>query len=309
LKRLRIPLNNAIIFRLYSGMKCVGIGMEVIRAKSAGFCMGVSLALRKLDDVIEHQREPGHIYILGSIIHNPQVVREYAELGVHSVASPEEIPREATVVVRAHGITRQVEQALVERGVEIIDATCPKVKAACIKIQRCTAAGQTLLLYGEEHHPEVRCLLSYAGGATSVFDSFETFSKQGLISGCSYCLAAQTTQDRSIFERIIADLRANDAIDISIQNTICDATRCRQGEAVDLARKVDYFIVAGGYNSSNTKRLAQVVEAQGTGALHIEMADELPLERLRQYSKVGLTAGASTPNKIIDEIEQVLKSL
>jgi 4-hydroxy-3-methylbut-2-enyl diphosphate reductase len=283
--------------------------MEVIRAKSAGFCMGVSLALRKLDDVIAHQQEPGHIYILGSIIHNPQVVREYAEMGVHSVANADEIPCGATVVVRAHGITQQTEQALVERGVQIIDATCPKVKAACMKIQRCTAAGQTLLLFGEGEHPEVRCLLSYAGGPSFVFDSFEQFSDLQLSAGGSYCLAAQTTQDRSIFEQIIADLNANATIDISIQNTICDATRCRQGEAVELAQEVDYFIIAGGYNSSNTKRLAQVVEAQGVGALHIETADELPLDRLRKYHKIGLTAGASTPKKIIDKIENILKSL
>jgi 4-hydroxy-3-methylbut-2-enyl diphosphate reductase len=283
--------------------------METIRARSAGFCMGVSLALRKLDDIIAHQPENSRIYILGSIIHNPQVVREYAEQGVHSVDEPEEVPSGSTVVVRAHGMTRQVQDALAARGVKIVDATCPKVKAACIKIQRCTAAGETLLLYGEKAHPEVRCLLSYATGPATVFDSYEGFSELKLNPSHDYCLAAQTTQDRSIFERIVNDLNVDNRLNINIQDTICNATSCRQGEAVALAKKVDYVIVAGGYNSSNTKRLAQVVEAQGIGALHIETAAELPLEALKHYNKIGLTAGASTPKHIIDEIEQLLNSL
>ncbi len=142
--------------------------MEFVRAKSAGFCMGVSLALHKLDNIIAEENISGDIYILGSIIHNPQVVAEYAEKGVISVDSPEEIPPGSIVVIRAHGITKQVQYSLSQRGILVIDATCPKVKDACLSIEENTQKGRVLLLFGEEAHPEVKCLLSYAAGKTVV---------------------------------------------------------------------------------------------------------------------------------------------
>ncbi len=283
--------------------------MHIVRATSAGFCMGVSLALRKLDEMIAQQSKADHFYILGSIIHNPQVVSDYEAQGVKTVQSPEEIPPGASVVIRAHGITRQVEASLVERGVQIIDATCPKVKAACLKIEKCTEGGRILLLYGESAHPEVKCLLSYAQGEACVFDSPDQLNADSLDAAGKYCLAAQTTQDKVLFEQLVDKLRAREDLDISIQNTICDATRRRQGEAIELAREVDLFIVAGGYNSSNTRRLAEVIEAQGTKAIHVETAAELSVDELKKYSRIGLTAGASTPKQVIDDIEQLLNSI
>ena len=283
--------------------------MEFIRAKSAGFCMGVSLALRKLDAIIEEKNVAGDIYILGSIIHNPQVVKEYSGKGVMTVDSPEEIPSGSIVVIRAHGITRQVQMALAERGIHVIDATCPKVKDACRLIDRNTSDGRTLLLYGEETHPEVKCLLSYAAGQTVVFDSLENCQQHQLNPALKYCLAAQTTQDRTIFDKISHYLSARKDLDLIVLHTICDATKKRQGEAIELADEVDFFIVAGGYNSSNTRRLAQVIESHGTKAIHVETADELPLEEIRRHRKIGLTAGASTPKKIVDQIQSTLESL
>ncbi|MBN1958178.1 MAG: 4-hydroxy-3-methylbut-2-enyl diphosphate reductase [Desulfuromonadales bacterium] len=283
--------------------------MDFVRAQSAGFCMGVSLALRKLDEVIEKKKVPGDIYILGSIIHNPQVVREYSGKGVITVNAPEEIPTGSIVVIRAHGITRQTQQNLTERGIYVIDATCPKVKDACLLIDRNTRDGRVLLLFGEASHPEVKCLLSYAAGETIVFDNLQDCQKQQL-DGCKqYCLAAQTTQDRVVFDEISSYLKALKHIDVTVLHTICDATKKRQGEAIKLAEEVDFFIVAGGYNSSNTRRLAQVIESHGTQAIHVETVDELPLEKLKQYKKIGLTAGASTPRKIVDEIQAKLESL
>ena len=145
--------------------------MEFVRAKSAGFCMGVSLALHKLDAIIEEKSISGDIYILGSIIHNPQVVAEYADKGIITAAAPEDIPAGSIVVIRAHGITKPVQQALADRGIHVIDATCPKVKDACLLIEENTDKGRVLLLFGEEAHPEVKCLLSYTTGDTVVFDT------------------------------------------------------------------------------------------------------------------------------------------
>ncbi|MDA3903628.1 MAG: 4-hydroxy-3-methylbut-2-enyl diphosphate reductase [Desulfuromusa sp.] len=283
--------------------------MEFIRAKSAGFCMGVSLALHKLDEIIEKKNISGDIYILGSIIHNPQVVAAYAEKGVISADSPEDIPAGSIVVIRAHGITKQVQYSLSQRGIHVIDATCPKVKDACLLIEDNTDKGRVLLLFGEEAHPEVKCLLSYAAGDTIVFDSLEECQKCDINPDFKYCLAAQTTQDKHIFDAISRELSKRKGLDLVVLHTICDATKMRQGEAINIADQSDFVIVAGGYNSSNTRRLAQVIETSGTKALHVETADELPLAELRKFDKIGLTAGASTPKKIVDQIQAALESL
>ncbi|MFO7578336.1 MAG: 4-hydroxy-3-methylbut-2-enyl diphosphate reductase [Pelovirga sp.] len=283
--------------------------MEFVRARSAGFCMGVSLALRKLDEIISKNPCAGNIFILGSIIHNPQVVSEYGAKGVISVDSPDQIPAGATVVVRAHGIPKTIQESLCARGIHVIDATCPKVKEACLLIERNTAAGRILLLYGEQTHPEVKCLLSYAAAGSLVFDSFDQLRTEQLDPHKKYCLAAQTTQDRGLFDAISSSLSSRDDLDLVVLHTICDATKRRQGEAIRIAAEVDFMIVAGGFDSSNTRRLAQVIESHGTRALHVETAAELPLEELRQYRRIGLTAGASTPKKIVDEIQSALESL
>lgn len=271
--------------------------------------MGVDLALCKLNDLIETSEEPDAIFILGSIIHNPQVVREYAGKGVVTVRSPEDVPTGSTVVIRAHGIAREIQDELSSRGVHVVDATCPKVAAACLLIKRHTAEGRTLLLYGEEAHPEVKCLLSYATKDAIVFDSKQKCDQLQLDPSRKYCLAAQTTQDKDVFKSIIDTLQDRPDLDITILQTICDATKQRQDEAIRIAGQVDFVIVAGGYESSNTRRLAQVVRNHGTQVLHVETAEELPLDELKQYEMIGLTAGASTPKEIVDEIQRVLTSL
>ena len=213
------------------------------------------------------------------------------------------------MVIRAHGVAKEIQDELSSRGVHVVDATCPKVAAACLLIKRHTADGRTLLLYGEEAHPEVKCLLSYAAGEAVVFDSKSKCEALELDPAQKYCLAAQTTQDKNVFRSIIDTLQNRQELDVTILQTICDATKQRQEEAIRIAGKVDFMIVAGGYESSNTRRLAQVIRAYGTKALHIETADELPLEELKRYPTIGLTAGASTPKEIVDEIQRVLTAL
>lgn len=272
--------------------------------------MGVSLALRKLDEMIEKEgTASGNIYILGSIIHNPQVVEEYSAKGVITAESPDDIPPGSTVIIRAHGIPKRIQKFLVERGINVVDATCPKVKDACLLIEQYTADDRILLLYGEQTHPEVKCLLSYAASGSFVFDNLEQCQSQLLDAGKKYCLAAQTTQDKGIFDEISANLAARPDLDLTILHTICDATKKRQGEAIRIAEEVDFMIVAGGFESSNTRRLAQVVESHGTKALHVESASQLPLDKLRNYQSIGLTAGASTPKQIVDDIQSLLESL
>ncbi len=278
--------------------------MKVIRARTAGFCMGVDLALRKLDKVVEENHGP--IYTLGPIIHNPQVLEDYERRGVHRASSVEEIPPGSKAVIRAHGIPMHKEAQLRERDVQIVDATCPKVKRAQILIKEQADKGRFLLLYGEEDHPEVLGLRSYAFPNNLVFDSAESFDRLGLPENTPCFLAAQTTQDRQEFESLKHKMLARFGKETPVLNTICDATKERQQEALKLAQHVKAMVVVGGFESGNTRRLASVAADQGIFCVHVETGDQLPMDSLRGYSEVGLTAGASTPKKVIDDIEEIL---
>ncbi|WP_320170614.1 4-hydroxy-3-methylbut-2-enyl diphosphate reductase [Maridesulfovibrio sp.] len=281
--------------------------VKVIRAETAGFCMGVDLALNKLDSLID-KNENGKIYILGPIIHNPQVLEDYEKKGVITAHTPDDVPEGAYGVIRAHGIPKNAEEELRLRGVNVIDATCPKVKKAQLLIKKNTEDDRILLLYGEDSHPEVKGLLSYAPSGTHLFDSIEELEAIKLYPDKKYCLAAQTTQDRSVYEESIRFLEGK-GIDFVTLNTICDATRQRQEEAISLSRKVDHMIVVGGRISGNTRRLVQVVETAGTKCTHVEVAAELPLDELKEIKTIGLTAGASTPKHLVDIIQQILEKL
>ena len=283
--------------------------MRVIRAETAGFCMGVDLALRKLDRVVTAAAGSGvPIYTLGPIIHNPQVLEEYAAKGVLTVKDPAEIPTGSHVVIRAHGIPREVETALEARGVQIMDATCPKVKRAQVLIAEEAAKGRRLLLFGEADHPEVKGLRSYATEGSLVFETLENLQgcELGMADECF--LAAQTTQDRKAFEAVTAYLLER-CPGMPVLQTICDATRERQQEALDVAGEVEAMVVVGGYSSGNTRRLVDVAQSRGIPCFHVETPEELPLEKLEKFAIIGLTGGASTPKRLIDAIEQRLAAM
>ena len=279
----------------------------VIRAKTAGFCMGVDLALRKLDKVVERCAGKEPICTLGPIIHNPQVLNHYARQGVTQVDAPEDVPEGSCVVIRAHGVPLEVQRVLQERGMHIVDATCPKVKKAQMLIADQTGNGRRLILFGESDHPEVAGLLSYAGSHARVVEQVD--SVQGLDLGAdrSYFLAAQTTQDRTEFQKVKWRLEKRLGTDFPVLDTICDATRERQEEAIRIARQVEFMIVVGGFSSGNTRRLAKVVQEQGVASVHIEKVKDLPDQALQGVKRVGLTAGASTPKEVIDAVHKWAK--
>jgi 4-hydroxy-3-methylbut-2-enyl diphosphate reductase len=280
--------------------------MKVLLAETAGFCMGVDLALKKLDSIIEDHPDR-EIFTLGPIIHNPQVLAAYEGRGVKRIADPDQAPPNSVVVIRAHGVPLEVQKKLKERGITVRDATCPKVKKAQLLIESESLAGRQLLLFGEENHPEVRGLLSYCKLASQVFQDVEGLLPS-LEAENKYFLAAQTTQDRSLFESIRDRLRADVDPDMPVLSTICDATKVRQQEAITIARQVDIMVVAGGYESGNTRRLAQVVRDQGVPCMHVEESRELRREDFADREFAGLTAGASTPDNTIAEIRTMLES-
>ncbi len=280
--------------------------MLVKRAETAGFCMGVGLALQKLDRELESGA--GIIATLGPIIHNPQVLEAYEARGVRCYNDPWEAKGGQRVVIRAHGIPEKMEKCLADAGVSLVDATCPKVKRAQLGISGQRDTGRRLLLFGEHDHPEVKGLLSYAGEGALVFGSLGELQQMALPEPEKYFLAAQTTQDKRAFAKIVQWVRERLG-DVPILETICDATRERQDEAIAIARTVDAMVVVGGFSSGNTRRLSEVARMQGVPTFHVETPDQLPLEEFSAYTVVGLTAGASTPKTIIDETQKLLSSM
>jgi len=289
--------------------------MKLLRAKSAGFCMGVSRALRHLDDAL--QVPDVKLVLLGPIIHNTQVIDEYAAQGVITLDTVDAVleMQKCTVfplhvVIRAHGIPVQDEECLRLGGVISVDATCPRVKEAQISIAEATKQGLPLALFGEPTHPEVLGLRSYAQGMCHVFESFE--AARGLAEQIQgpIVLAAQTTQEARQFERIAAMFKEH-IEDVIVLATICHATGRRQMEAISLAKQVDAMIIVGGKSSGNTRRLADVALSHEIPAWHVENLRELLentdfLEKKEKFSIMGLTAGASTPKSLIDELATYL---
>jgi len=280
--------------------------MELIIAETAGFCMGVDLALNKLDRAVANPPQGGTIHTLGPIIHNPQVLERYQKHGVAQTDGKHPLNATDVVVIRAHGIPRQTQEKLEREGVTLVDATCPKVKKAQILIQRQAEQGKHLLLFGERDHPEVQGLISYAPRHT-VFESLEELQARQLDHETTYFLAAQTTQDRETFNAIRDFLTAGVDDNMTILDTICTATKDRQDEVRNLSRQVQAMVVVGGKNSGNTRRLAQIAKEAGIYATHIETAEELPLQELAGFERIGLTAGASTPGWIITEVASTLQ--
>ncbi len=284
--------------------------MKIIRAKTAGFCLGVSLALRRLDQALETKiarngrvARNGRLVTLGPVIHNPRVIADYAARGVACLEDAGQVASGDTVLIRAHGIPCALERTLSDKGAEVLDATCPKVKRAQLAIaaQR-ESGGGVLLLFGEADHPEVRGLVSYAGDGAFVFSSLAELAALSLDPAREYYLAAQTTQDVEAFAEIHAILRARLGREITVLQTICDATRKRQEEVISLAGRVDTVVVVGGANSGNTRRLAEVASGRGSGSILVESAEELRPEMFSGVKTVGLTAGASTPAAHIDAV-------
>jgi 4-hydroxy-3-methylbut-2-enyl diphosphate reductase len=301
--------------------------MQVVRARSAGFCLGVSLALRRLDQELGAGGEyspagekllripvsAGRLITLGPIIHNPLVMQEYITQGVICKDDHRDIGPGDRVVIRAHGIPRDVETQIRGCGATIIDATCPKVKKAQTAIGKECARGGSLLLFGEKEHPEVRGLLSYAGKGSLVFGDLRELAGLSLERDRAYFLAAQTTQDRAMFFQAKSYLRTRLGRAIPALCTICDATRDRQQEVIDLSGRVQAMVVVGGLNSGNTRRLAEVARASGIPTIHVEgvedITPELAAATFAGSSRIGLTAGASTPEKHIDAMQNYLEKL
>lgn len=270
--------------------------MEIFVAKSSGFCFGVKRAINTANKCATENQ--GGIYTLGPIIHNPQVVKKLESSHIYAKKSVDEISS-GTVIIRSHGAKLGEYKAAKEKGLNIVDATCPFVKKAQDLVQLLTDEGYAVILVGEKEHPEVKGLVSYGAADIRVVESPEEL--KDLPRKKKIGIVAQTTVPREKLEAVVS-FCLNKASEIKVFNTICNATSIRQEESGDLAKKVDLMIIVGGRNSANTRRLAEICRTIQPKTYHIEVADEIDFSWFEGVTKVGITSGASTPDWVVNEV-------
>jgi len=279
--------------------------MQITKTDETGFCFGVKRALKTLE---EAARKHGVVETVGPVVHNQQVVDQFARLGVRVVADPDDVEGNVAVI-SSHGLPPQASDKLKSRRLTIIDTTCPNVRKAQLAAKRLSEAGFWLVVFGDPAHPEVRAILGWAdqqGMATLESSDVARLDKYPKRVG----ILSQTTRNESDFTKFVNDLTSlllPHVQELSVLNTLCDVTRRRQAAALDLARKVDLMIVVGGRNSANTRILAEICASAGTETHHIETATEIQNSWLRHGRLVGVTSGTSIPDNVIDEVVLKLK--
>ncbi len=283
--------------------------MKVILAKSAGFCFGVK---RAVDTVYEQvARKDGKIYTFGPIIHNEEVVADLEKKGVCVVEAAGELKncRDGTVIIRSHGVGKQVYELLEAENIPYVDATCPFVQKIHRIVERYSREGSHVLIIGNENHPEVEGIKGWSENTaeTTVISTVEEAKGFAARPGKKVCIVSQTTFNNKKFQELV-EIISKKGYDITVLNTICNATQERQAEAKAIAAEVDAMIVVGGKNSSNTQKLFEICKKECENTCYIQTLEDLDLSKLRFINSVGITAGASTPNKIIEEVQKNVRN-
>ena len=286
--------------------------MEVIRAKSAGFCFGVKRAVEKVYEQIGKRKK---IYTYGPIIHNEEVVKDLEKKGVMVIEGLEGLKRleEGVVVIRSHGVAKEVYDLLESRGLECVDATCPFVKRIHDIVEKESRQGKKIIIIGNPGHPEVEGIRGWSITETAVIESKEQaerfFKDEKSLSfqGEEICIVSQTTFNYNKFKELV-EIFFKRGYNVSVVNTICNATEERQTEARQIASQVENMIVIGGTHSSNTRKLYEICKEECENTYFIQTLDDLRLELPKTASPVGITAGASTPNNIIEEVQSYVRN-
>lgn len=269
--------------------------MKISLAKRAGFCFGVKRATQMAFEAADKKEKT---YTLGPIIHSPQVVQRLEDMGVKVVKSLSE-QDSGTVIIRSHGVTAAELEEAVRKQLDVVDATCPFVKKAQEHVKSLSQSGYDVVVVGDADHPEVQGIVSYASGKVYIVESEDQV--KNLPKMRKIGIVAQTTQSLENLKHVVLECLMK-GVEIRVFNTICDATAIRQEEAKELARQVDCMVVIGGYNSANTKRLAEVCTELQPKTHQIETAQEIDPQWFENVEAVGVTAGASTPKWLIDDV-------
>jgi 4-hydroxy-3-methylbut-2-enyl diphosphate reductase len=277
--------------------------MDVKIARTAGFCWGVR---RTVDQVMEvADQRGGPVVTLGPIIHNPQAVARMREKGVQTVNAIAEVADGTTVVVRTHGAVRDEVARAEERGLEVVDGTCPYVKYPQAIAERLSADGYHIVIVGDANHAEIKGVVSYSSGPCTVVKPGAEIPD---IKAKKVAVIAQTTCIGADFERVVGQLALRHK-EVRAVNTICNDTEERQADARALAAEVDAVVVVGGKNSANTRHLAEICREIQPRTWHVETEDELQPAWFRGCRTVGISAGASTPDWVVEGVAGWLRSL
>lgn len=275
-------------------------GLKIITAKRAGFCFGVK---RAVDMAFDAAQKNDGVYTLGPIIHNPQVIEKLKAAGVRPTDNIDNSDIK-TIIIRTHGIEQEVSSKLSKKGYNVVDATCPFVKKAQQYAKLLKEDGYQVVIIGDKDHPEVKGLMSYAGEDVIVVNKDDGLpylkSKVGVV--------VQTTQPTDVLEKFVSDA-VKRVKELKVFNTICNSTALRLKETKAMAKKTEVMIVVGGKNSANTTQLAQLCISMSIPTYHIETASEIEDKWFLNAAKVGITAGASTPDWIIKEVEKRIKDI
>ena len=278
--------------------------MEVNVAKTAGFCFGVK---RAVDQVYEQtEKENGKkIYTYGPIIHNEEVVKDLRSRGVEVIHSEEELAAltEGIVIIRSHGVPKRIYDLLEERKLQYVDATCPFVKKIHNIVKKASEEGSHVIIIGNPEHPEVQGIMGWSLLPVTVIQDAEEAEQLSLPEEQKICIVSQTTFNYNKFKDLV-EIISKKRYDISVLNTICNATKERQTEAKSIAKGVDAMIVIGDKHSSNTQKIFEICKKACNNTYYIQTLDDLDMNQLRSVETVGITAGASTPNKIIEEVQK-----
>jgi len=276
--------------------------MEIIVAKMAGFCFGVKRAIDIAFQIANEKRKG--VYTLGPIIHNPQVVEMLKEKGIIPIEDIKAKKDIRALIIRTHGIPLHLSKEISSMGCEIIDATCPFVKKAQYYAKLLMEEGYQVVILGEKNHPEVKGLMSYANDDVIVVDIKTPLPKLKSRVG----IVVQTTQSLEALKKVLSDALEH-ANEIKVYNTICNSTALRLKETEKMARKVDVMLVVGGKNSANTTQLTRLCKSLSVPTHHIETSSEIKKEWIKNAKKLGITAGASTPEWIIKEVGKRIRDI
>ncbi len=273
--------------------------MKVILANTAGFCFGVKRAV----DTVYEQAGKGNVYTYGPIIHNEEVVKDLESKGVHVVDDEEGLQsiNDGTIVIRSHGVERRIYDVIKENSLELVDATCPFVKKIHNIVDKDSTEGKQIIIIGNRNHPEVMGIVGWCNSDPIVLESVEEAMELEISKEQEISLVSQTTFNHKKFNSIV-EIFEKKGYNITVYNTICNATEERQRETASIAQQVDAMIVIGGRNSSNTQKLYDISKKECANTYYIQTLVDLDLAAFESVGRVGITAGASTPNHIIKEV-------
>lgn len=284
-----------------------GDNVEVTIATNAGACFGVVRAIKLSHQALQKATETTPVYSFGNLIHNPKVVQDLENRGIKTVEEKEAV-LSGTVVLRSHGVRKEIEEEFRTKGIAVVDATCPLVKKPQRIATSLAQKGYFLVIVGDEKHPEIKGVLSYFGKP----DFLVTYKPEDIdkipASVEKVGVIAQTTIEVEVLNRVIEKIKSRFS-DVSVHNTICDATSIRQGEAVELSKKAEVMIVVGGKNSSNTNKLVKICREHQPNTYHIEEFTEIDPQWFHGKKKIGVTGGASTPHDYVDWVGEQIAAL